>query len=307
MQRKTSQTGQTLPNDPHDNAPTICRATHNDVAIPATLARLTIEPPWRLSFNRCNLPAEALASFAFQLAPQSLELDGVAPLHRRLFEHAGALDSPQARVERFLTYMNAHFLLDDPPAQGLSENARIDRSRLDYLRLLRGWLFDADSREGAVLKAWVESRFGLLTRYHRALVGPPGSPSRTAFDHEVASGLYTTGALEAQIDLLYTWTQHELRYRYPGQTHLHLYRGVSGTHWIRGAPALADGRQLLTLNNLSSFSASPERADEFGDRVLGCAIPLPKILAFSGLLPGLLQGEDEYLVIGGVVAAERVA
>jgi NAD+--dinitrogen-reductase ADP-D-ribosyltransferase len=29
------------------------------------------------------------------------------------------------------------------------------------------------------------------------------------------------------------------------------------------------------------------------------------VLAFSHLLPGRLQGEDEYLVIGGVAAARR--
>lgn len=290
----------------HDKAPTICRAAHNDVAIPATTARLTIAPPWRQPLNRCNLPAEALASFAFQLAPQALELDGVRPLHQKLFDRAAALDDIEARMAHFLSYMNAHFLLDDPPAQGLSESARIDRSRLDYLRLLRGWLFDADSREGAILKAWVESRFGLMTRYHRRPIGAAGSPSRAAFDLEVATGLYTTGALESQVDLLYAWTQYELACRYPGQTHLMLYRGLSGAAWMSGLQALPDGRQLLTLNNLSSFSANPERADEFGDRVMCCAIPLQKIVAFSGLLPGLLQGEDEYLVVGGVVAARRI-
>lgn len=305
MQDDSAPTSEVVPVPVCDKTPTICRADNIHVGIPASLARTTVPPAGRRSLNRCNLPAEALASFAFQLAPCMLELDGVLPLHRPLFERTAALDSPGARARMFRTYMNAHFLIDDPVAQGLSAHARIDRSRLDYLRLLRGWLFDAESREGAILKAWVESRFGLLTRFHRGPVGNGGSASRVGFEREVAAGLYTTAALEAQVDLLYAWSQDELARRFPGASHLLLYRGLSGTRSLPGLHLLDDGRHLVELNNLSSFSASRERADEFGDVVISCAVPLAKILAFTGLLPGLLQGEDEFLVIGGVVAVGR--
>src|SRR5690606_10773365 len=125
----------------------------------------------------------------------------------------------------FMHYMTAHFLLDDAPAQGLTEHARIDRSRLDYLRLLRGWLFDSEGREGAVLKSWVESRFGLLTGFHRGPLGGAECAERAAFEHERAAGLYGTGALEAQVDLLYAYAQHELARRHAGAHHLTLYRG----------------------------------------------------------------------------------
>ncbi|MDO9597574.1 MAG: NAD(+)--dinitrogen-reductase ADP-D-ribosyltransferase [Azoarcus sp.] len=292
-----------------DKTPTFCRADNIHVGIPARLARLTIPAAGRRPLNRANLPPEALASFAFQLAPCALELDGVLPLHRPLFDRLAGLNQAPARAQLFRTYMNAHFQLDNPGALGFSASARIDRSRLDYLRLLRGWLFNAESREGAILKAWVESRFGLLTRFHRGPVGDSGTASRIAFEREAGAGLYTTGALEAQIDLLYAWSQHELARHgdAPGQStpHLTLYRGLSGARTLPGAPALEDGRHLIELNNLSSFSASRERADEFGDVVVSCAIPREKILAFTGLLPGLLQGEEEFLVIGGVVAARR--
>ena len=36
-----------------------------------------------------------------------------------------------------------------------------------YLRFLRGWLFDSNSTEGAVLKGWVESRLGLPPLFHQ--------------------------------------------------------------------------------------------------------------------------------------------
>jgi NAD+--dinitrogen-reductase ADP-D-ribosyltransferase len=286
-----------------DAKPTICSAGD----IPATLARLTAPPSARRPVNRCNLPAEALASLAFQLAPVALELDGVLPLHRPLFDRLAGLDDAAERAECFQAYMRAHFLLDDAPSGGLSARARIDRSRLDYLRLLRGWLFDAESREGAVLKGWVESRFGLLTRFHREPVVEADGPARAAFERELAAGLYATGALEAQLDLLYAFAQSELVRRHPGATHLTLYRGVSGRCAIEPLGTLPDGRPLVLLNNLSSFSASRERADEFGDRVIACELPLAKLLAFSHLLPERLQGEDEYLVIGGVVAARAAA
>ncbi|AUL99886.1 NAD(+)--dinitrogen-reductase ADP-D-ribosyltransferase [Zoogloeaceae bacteirum Par-f-2] len=298
MNRDLSSVGASASVCACDNTPTICRAKD----IPDHLLRLSAPPDMRLPVNRCNLPAEALASLAFQLAPVALELDGVCPLHRVLFDRLATVDDAKARARLFMQYMTAHFLLDDAPAQGWTPGARFDRSRLDYLRLLRGWLFDSEAREGAVLKGWVESRFGLLTGYHREPLGSGDSAARIVFERERAAGLYGTGALENQIDLLYAFSQHELARRHPGRAHLTLYRGVRGNEAIAPLARLADGRRLVLLNNLSAFSASRERAGEFGDRLIVCEVPLAKVLAFSGMLPGRLQGEDEYLVIGGVVA-----
>lgn len=267
--------------------------------IPPEQARLSLPAAARRALNRCNLPTEALASFAFQLAPQPLELDGVLPLHRPLFAHLEREAAPDARGKLFRAYMAAHFSLNDPPALGLSPSVRVDRSRMDYLRLLQGWRFDADGREGAVLKAWVESRFGLIARYHQGRL----DDERAAFERSVASGLYNCGALEAQLDILYAWSQYELARRRPGQTHFLLYRGLSGA--LSPIGRLGDGRLLVELNNLSSFSSSRERADEFGNKVLSCPVPAPKVFVFSGLLPGLLHSEEEYLVIGGVAAVRR--
>jgi len=61
------------------------------------------------------------------------------------------------------------------------------------------------------------------------------------------------------------------------------------------------GQHVVLLNNLNSFTCSRERACEFGDYTLEVNIPLTKIFFQCGLLPGVLQGEDEFLVIGGVV------
>jgi NAD+--dinitrogen-reductase ADP-D-ribosyltransferase len=124
------------------------------------------------------------------------------------------------------------------------------------------------------------------------------------FQKERAQGLYNTNALETQLNLVYSFCQHELARRLPGRTHLRLYRGVNrlDEHEILARPQ--PGSFVLLLNNLSSFTATRERADEFGDRVLVCDLPLVKLLYFPGLLPGLLQGEDEHRAIGGLYEVE---
>lgn len=64
---------------------------------------------------------------------------------------------------------------------------------------------------------------------------------------------------------------------------------------------------LITLNNLSSFSSDKEIAWEFGSLVWKVQVPIAKIVFFSGLLPSsLLQGENEYLVLGGDYRVERL-
>lgn len=276
--------------------------------VPDALVRLTVPAEARLTLNRCNLSTEALASLAFQLQPVALELDGVRPLHQPLFVHLDGLATPDERAGLFQDYMRAHFMLDSPHAQGLTERARLDRSRLDYLRVLRGWLFDPDGREAAVLKGWVESRFGLLTDFHRQPIAhsPQDNPQRQQFERIRAAALYGTSALEAQLDLLYAFAQYELQRRHPQHSHIRLYRGISGRQAVQIMTTLDNGEPILRLNNLSAFSSSRERADEFGDRILDCTIPHAKVLVFSSLLPGRLKGEDEYLVIGGVVHANWV-
>ncbi len=154
--------------------------------------------------------------------------------------------------------------------------------------MLRGWGFDSSGREGAVLKGWVESRFGLAVQYHQG---------NFAFDR--CKGLYGTNALESQLDLVYTYCQYELALSHSQQSHLTLYRGVNALDEYRVLER--DGKRAVVLmNNVSSFTHSRERADEFGDYVIEARVPLVKVLAYYDLLPKLLRGEGEFLVVGGV-------
>ncbi len=254
----------------------------------------------RLPINRCNLPAAILGSLSYQRHPQALKLDGVEELHRQLFERLAAIDTPAMRAECFMTYMDAAFCLQNPEAAGYSPAH--GRARANYLMLLRGWSFDADGREGAVLKGWVESRFGLLPRHHGGPIRDFSGPAYRHYLEQRSGGLYNSNSLEAQFDLLYAWCQYELARQWPQTTHLTLFRGVNRMEDYEELGHAAQPRQhrILLLNSLNSFTSERERACEFGDHILKVRVPLAKIAFCHGLLPGKLCGEAEYGVVGGV-------
>ncbi|MFA6014446.1 MAG: NAD(+)--dinitrogen-reductase ADP-D-ribosyltransferase [Gallionellaceae bacterium] len=254
----------------------------------------------RLPINRCNLPASILGGLTFQRAPVALELDGVAQFHRGFFSLLDRLDDAQERADAFTMHMNAAFYLDEPEQAGYSSQTTNNRQKADYLRMMRGWGFDADGREGAALKGWVESRFGLLPRHHGGAIRDFSSDTYRHYLEMRASALYGTNALEAQFDLLYTYCQYELARQHSGQTHLTLYRGVNRVDDHETLVTLDSKHRVVLFNSLSSFTANRERADEFGDYLLCAQVPVSKVFCYSRLLPGMLQGEDEHTVIGGL-------
>jgi len=279
----------------------------------ASHAAAALPPSARLPLNRCNLPAAVLGGLTFNAHPCALTLDGVHALHRPLFTMLDDMDEAQERRQGFVHYMAEHFSLGRPEDAGLASpggTARPprrrggatpgNRARAMYLRVVRGWLFDPDGREGAVLKGWVESRFGLVPRFHREPLRDPGSAAYSHYLGARAAGLYGTNALEEQLDLLYTFCQYELARQGEAAAHRTLYRGVNALQAYEEIAALDSRRRVLLLNNLNSFSSSRERAGEFGDYILTAAVPLPKIFFFSRLLPGMPRGEDEFVVIGGL-------
>lgn len=255
-----------------------------------------------LPINRCNLPAAILGSLSFQRHPVALQLDGIVELHRDLWQRLAPLPQHEERAVQFMDYMTVHFLLDEPEEAGYQPPQRLARIKMDYRQLLRGWMFDSDSREGAVLKGWVESRFGLLPTWHKGEITSPDADMYQYYMHERTAGIYNTNALEAQLDLLYSYCQYELALRYTDDAHLPLYRGISpdAVHHL-------PNHGVLLFNNLNACSRSPERADEFGSQVYLVQVPRAKVFYYSGLLPGLLRGEDEYLVIGGLYETQTAS
>ena len=284
----------------HPAAPPVCDIDTDICRARDNVADPSLPRHARLPINRCNLPAAILGSLTFQRSPTALAIDGIDSLHRPLFDLLDDIDEEPERAQRFGGYMAAHFRLANPEDAGLTSGQGQSRAKASYLRVLRGWAFDPDGREAAVLKGWVESRFGLMPRHHGDSLREPGSAAWQRYVAMRAQGLYGTNALEAQIDLLYAYCQYELARRFPRCSHLRLYRGVnrlSGHEIITEDDA--DSKVVL-LNNISSFSRSRERAGEFGDSILSVAVPMAKLAFFSQLLPGMLKGEDEHVVIGGL-------
>ncbi|MBK7954709.1 MAG: NAD(+)--dinitrogen-reductase ADP-D-ribosyltransferase [Candidatus Accumulibacter sp.] len=272
-----------------------CRASDKDAEGCPTLPRLA-----RLPINRCNLPADILGGLTYQRHPTPLQIDGVADLHKPLWALLDDIPGDSERAQRFADYMESHFRLKQPEDAGLAAGQSGRRARASYLRVVRGWAFDSESREAAVLKGWVESRFGLCPRHHGEPLREPGSGAWQRYVEMRAQGLRGTNALESQLDLLYAYTQYELARQFPQRTHLRLYRGVNRLAEHETIQDHRQGEKVLLLNNINSFSRSRERAGEFGDDLLAVDVPLPKLAFFSQLLPDMLRGEDEYVVIGGL-------
>jgi NAD+--dinitrogen-reductase ADP-D-ribosyltransferase len=283
----------------------VCRIDHNSYEAPETDVRLPRNAG--LPINHCNLPAAILGGLTFQRHPAPLLLDGVAELHTRLFQALERLTEPDERARRFMDYMTVYFRLAALEEVGLSPGRPKLRGRADYLRMVRGWAFDPDSREGAVLKGWVESRFGLLTRYHGGLLEDRTQEAYLHFMEARSHGLYSTNALETQLDLLYAYGQYELHRSQPAVTHLSLYRGFNRFSDDQVLEKIDRRHWIVLLNNLSSFSVHRERAEEFGDHLLRVQVPLSKVFFYNRMLPGMLKGEEEYVVIGGIYEVERLA
>ena len=276
--------------------------------------RITDKPPMlprdaRLPINRCNLPAVILGSLTFQEHPTALVLDGVAELHADLFARLDRLTLAHQRAEVFRDYITVAFRLEHPEEIGFDEHAapreggRKSRHKANWLRVLRGWGFDPDGREAAVLKGWVESRFGLIPRQHGGDLRQLGGDAHRRYEAQRAEGLYSTNALESQLDLVYAYCQYEFS-RAKTPEHLTLYRGVN--RLVAHEVLATEGRRrLVLLNNISSFTDQLERAGEFGDAVLAAKVPTAKVLFHFHLLPRVFQGEGEYLVLGGLYCVER--
>ena len=286
---------------------TVCRVDDNAVAAPAEEVGPRLPKGSYLPINRCNLPAVILGGLTFQRHPAPLLLDGVAELHYRFFRSLELLAEPDERAQRFMDYMTVYFRLEALEEVGLMPGRRKLRGRADYLRMVRGWAFDPNSQEGAVLKAWVESRFGLLARYHGGLLDDRiRDDTYMHFLEACSRGLYNTNALEAQLDLLYAYAQYEQRRQQPTAVHLSLYRGFNRFSDDQVLAKPDRRRWIVLLNNLSSFSVRRERAEEFGDHLLRVQVPLTKVFFYNRMLPGMLKGEDEYVVVGGVYEVERL-
>ncbi|MGA8892708.1 MAG: NAD(+)--dinitrogen-reductase ADP-D-ribosyltransferase [Anaeromyxobacteraceae bacterium] len=259
----------------------------------------------RTSFNRCNLPPWVIASREFDENPRPLELQGVREENRFLFDLLDRIDDPDERGRRFDDWMNVRFQLHQWRSQE-TEGARRSLKN-GYLRFLRGWGVDASSVEGAVLKGWVESRMGIPPTFHREPIGDEDGPARARFVTDRTRGHAWTSAIDAQLDLLYTYSQYEMGRRFPGERWITLWRGQNRLEDHHVVEALGPREWVLRMNNLCSFTDDAERAWEFGDAVLEARLATARVFFAGHFLPrSVLRGEREILVVGGEIRVRRL-
>jgi len=269
----------------------------------ATARRQPESPVPNAIANRCNLAPWELASLDFQDKPSHLEIIGARQADSRLFNLLDRIDDPSDRGATFHEYLAVRFQIEQ--WSGAASTAP-ETLRHSYLRFLRGWGADSNRQSGAVLKHWVESRFGLRPTYHNGILRQDSAAQEQYLRDRMRGESETTG-IEMQLDLLYTFCQYELARRHPEKQWLTLFRGTHDPEEYAVRAAGEEKTTVVELNNLSSFSSDREIAWEFGSSVWETKVPLSKILFFSGLLPRhLLEGEKEHLVLGGMYRVRKL-
>jgi NAD+--dinitrogen-reductase ADP-D-ribosyltransferase len=264
-----------------------------------------MDKPWTLTWNLCDLPAWYIGSLAFNERPQRFELLTVQPARQGLFGQLDKIDDPDERTQWFNRYVTAKFHLDELDRDHTQGAKRSLRNT--YVRYLRGWGVDSNSIEGAVLKAWVESRIGLRPTFHRGKLNYDKPDEELVFATDRMKGLAGRNAIFTQLDLVYGFCQYELNRRQPGQAWLPLYRGTHDPQEYHTLQVVSPRERIVRLNNISSFTPDAERAFEFGSTVWEMRIPVVKIFFHSQLFPqSILKGEDEFLVIGGIYRVKTV-
>ncbi|MGO8918698.1 MAG: NAD(+)--dinitrogen-reductase ADP-D-ribosyltransferase [Stellaceae bacterium] len=254
---------------------------------------------WGHTVNLVGVSPRLLGGAEFNDRPVALHIGGVREMFASLFEMLAQAERSEEAAQAVDAYMAAVFGLDREQRPSVTSRGR--RFLSSYVRLLRGWGYDSNSREGAVLKGWVESRFGLFPTFHRERLGRFASPAWMTYVEEKMGSRFHNNSILVQLDLLYEFCQWSLaRFFLVGRSHLTLYRGVNKFD-EQILIERADRRPaLVRLNNLASFTSDRNIAGEFGDIVLEAQIPAVKILFFAKLMARhALQGEAEYLVLGG--------
>lgn len=250
------------------------------------------------STNLVGIATGALASAAFNDAATMLHVAGAREQSPHLFKMLERAASAEDAALIFEHYMALMFGLDPLPPP-VDEHGR-RHYRASYLRLLRGWAYDSNGPEGAVLKGWVESRFGLVPTYHKERISRYGSPAWVKYVEEKMSSRFHNNAIYSQLDLVYEFAQWTLQRTHASERHFCLFRGVQDFTEHQIVERIDRRRLVLRLNNLVSFTADRDIASWFGDYILETAVPLCKVLFFDDLLPKhALKGEGEVLAIGG--------
>lgn len=252
------------------------------------------------STNLVGIPSWLLASTEFNNHPQALRIAGVRETQRGLFHLLEEATDLADSAEKFRRYMDIVFQLNASDYE--IKHAEVRRFRPSYLKLMEGWGFDSNSPQGAVLKGWVESRFGIAPTFHKSPLHKYPSHAWMDYMEEKFSSRFHNNSIHMQLDLLYEYCQFVIqRFGIPARDWVTLWRGVNSyDEPTMSENRIEKGECLVQFNNLVSFTTSRERADEFGDWILEVKVPVVKLLFFPDMLAKpVLSGEGEVLALGG--------
>ncbi|MCE0495728.1 NAD(+)--dinitrogen-reductase ADP-D-ribosyltransferase [Vibrio salinus] len=255
--------------------------------------------------NRINVPSWLFGSIEYQHHPIPVSLDGIPLWYSKFFDDLSKITSTNQRFDMFTEFMDNRFCLSDETRIRMrieSDGLKNLRPKVHYRRLILGWLFDSDNQQGAAWRGWVESRFGLLTNFYNGSSVDCGNEAYWEFRQRCQQATHNTNELYEQLDLLYYFCQQELKFTFPSEQHITLYRGCTDDSENFGI----DDKQVTLFNNLSSFTSNPESALLFGSSVYEVNVPLTKIACYQSLLPDALSGENEYVVIGGLYTVNKM-
>src|SRR6056297_2886494 len=195
--------------------------------------------------NLTNLPPWSIASHHYNENPQRNQSQGTQCLNKLLPRLDGISDL-QVCGALFHDFMDVTFQLH----QWQREDSPNSRKSLknSYLRFLRGWLFDSNSIEGAVLKGWVESRLGLVPTFHHQRIESISSKEYYQYMLERMQGSLRTSAIFTQLDALYVYVQYELMHQMPDKKHILLYRGINNFEEHYKIAEMGKNRFQMRLN-----------------------------------------------------------
>ena len=219
-----------------------------------------------------------------------------------LFETMDRFDQDMAPL-LFMEHMRVAFELDQEQQAGQPKSFGIS-----YLRMLRGWLFDANRPEGAVMKGWAESRFGLRPLFHKEPINSLNDDAYYIYLMEKMSPRFNNNAIFSQFDILYEYCQYFLERFAPVKGKKILYRAINLQNDDARIIKRLSKRDWIVRNNcLTSYSACRERASEFGDVVLEVEVPYQKIFCCPEILPGTFPTyEHEAIVLGGDFLSKKI-
>jgi len=242
--------------------------------------------------NLINIPTYMFVSREYNLNAMPVTISGVWEYYSDIFESINETKNISEASKIFTDAMTALFSLDE------KHNGKKPGS---YQRLLKGWLFDSNSKEGAVMKGWVESRFGITPFFHKEIIPHVNSQEYYSFMMEKMDTRLNKNLVFHQLDMLYTYTQVVLKKFYSDDLpHIKLYRGVNDLSEHLVVEEYDKKELCIEQNSLVSFSSDREIASQFGDYILTSEIPYTKVIFFSKILPELsFVGEKEFLVLGG--------